>query len=73
MHYLCSGNKEEGFIIKAIISIDNIRSDSKLIVLSGEPLDEPAIARGPFVMNTQEELKEAMLDYREGNFGTDKF
>ncbi len=69
--------EENDFILfenkEGIISIDNIRSDSKLIVLSGEPLDEPAIARGPFVMNTQEELKEAMLDYREGNFGTDKF
>lgn len=69
--------EENDFVLfenkEGIISIDNIRSDSKLIVLSGEPLDEPAIARGPFVMNTQEELKEAMLDYREGNFGTDKF
>lgn len=69
--------RENDFILfenrEGIIAIDNIKSDSKLIVLSGEPLDEPAIARGPFVMNTQEELKEAMLDYREGNFGTDKF
>ena len=55
------------------IKIDNITSNSKLIVLSGEPLNEPAVAAGPFIMNTKEELRKAALDYREGKFGTDDF
>lgn len=55
------------------IEIDNVISDSKLIILSGEPLNEPAVAGGPFIMNTKEELRKAALDYREGKFGTDNF
>lgn len=57
---------------KGIITLD-AHSDSKLIVLSGEPLDEPVVAAGPFVMNTKKELRQASLDYREGRFGTDDF
>lgn len=45
----------------------------KFIVLSGEPLNEPAVAGGPFVMNTKKELETAFQDYREGNFGTEDF
>lgn len=68
---------ENDFILfenkEGVIEINNITTDSKLIVLSGEPLNEPAVAAGPFVMNTKEELRQASLDYREGKFGTDKF
>lgn len=46
---------------------------TKFIVLSGEPLNEPAVAGGPFVMNTREELDQAFQDYREGKFGTENF
>ena len=41
----------------------------QVLVLAGEPLDEPIAARGPFVMNTQEELSQANSDYYSGNFG----
>jgi redox-sensitive bicupin YhaK (pirin superfamily) len=40
-----------------------------LLVLSGEPLNEPYVNYGPFVMNTEEEIKQAIEDYNQGKFG----
>ena len=42
---------------------------ARVLVLSGEPLDEPVAAYGPFVMNTQSEIMEAIRDYQTGKMG----
>jgi quercetin 2,3-dioxygenase len=40
-----------------------------LLVLSGEPIDEPIVGHGPFVMNTSEQINEAIQDFTSGRFG----
>lgn len=53
------------------VHLENTGSEEALlIVMGGEPLNEPIAARGPFVMNTEEELSQAMRDYREGRLGS---
>jgi len=49
------------------VSVEAAR-DSRLLILSGEPIDEPIAGQGPFVMNTPEEIRRAMDDYRTGKF-----
>lgn len=55
-------NNGEVFNVKA-------KEDSLVLVLSGEPINEPIAAHGPFVMNTKEELLQAFQDFNNGNFG----
>ena len=42
---------------------------SKFIILSGEPINEKVAQYGPYVMNNQTELLEAMRDYQQGKMG----
>ncbi len=43
-------------------------SNTIVLVLNGEPIDEPIAGQGPFVMNTQDEIDQAIADYRAGRF-----
>lgn len=43
-------------------------SDSVILILSGEPINEPIVGQGPFVMNSQDEVDKAYMDYRTGRF-----
>jgi len=47
----------------------HVLEDSIALLLSGEPLDEPIVGYGPFVMNTKEEIAQAMQDFNSGSFG----
>jgi len=44
-------------------------SDARLLFGHGDPIGEPVIAHGPFVMNTVDEIRQAIADYHAGNFG----
>ncbi|WP_316751445.1 pirin family protein [Pedobacter gandavensis] len=44
--------------------------DAKFLILNGKPLNEPAVHKGPFVMNTEEEIEQAFADVAAGKFGS---
>lgn len=43
--------------------------NSVILILSGEPIDEPIVQYGPFLMNTEDEINQAISDYNQGRFG----
>ena len=44
-------------------------TEATVLFLSGAPIDEPLVHYGPFVMNTVDEINQAVEDYRDGKFG----
>lgn len=48
----------------------NAVADSTLLLLNGEPIPEPIVGHGPFVMNTREEIVRAFEDFQQGRMGT---
>lgn len=61
-HFALFANDGETFSLTA-------SEDAVVLVLSGEPIQEPIVAHGPFVMNTHEEIRQAFNDYNLGRFG----
>lgn len=53
----------------SLLKIRVAEPDSSVLIMGGEPLNEPIAARGPFVMNTQDQLRQAMVDYSSGKMG----
>lgn len=50
----------------------NAQEDSQLLYCYGKPFNEPIVAHGPFVMNSEAEIRQAMLDYQSGKMGSTK-
>ena len=44
-------------------------ADARVVILAGQPIDEPIVQYGPFVMNTEAEIDEAIADFNAGRFG----
>ena len=61
-HLALFKNEGETFTLKAT-------QNCIVLILSGEPINEPIAAHGPFVMNTREQIMEAFQDYELGKFG----
>lgn len=53
----------------ALVTLVNGPQASELLLLQGQPIAEPVVQRGPFVMNTNAEIRQAYVDYRETQFG----
>jgi len=45
------------------------KTDARLLVMDGEPIDEPVVGQGPFVMNSRAEIQQAFADYQLGHMG----
>ena len=43
-----------------------VDSDARVLLIAGQPLGEPIVQYGPFVMNSEQEVYQALADYREG-------
>ena len=64
----------EGEIAGFGVDGDHVRiratEESRILALGGDPIDEPVAAYGPFVMNTMDEIRTAMSEYRSGQMGS---
>ena len=69
--------QEHDFILmkneEGAIEFSTSSNEGSFFVLSGQPLREPIVARGPFVMNTYEEIVQANEDFHNGKFGSMDF
>jgi redox-sensitive bicupin YhaK (pirin superfamily) len=51
------------------LTLEGVDATSEVIVLTGQPIGEPVARYGPFVMNTEQEIRDAFRDYERGLFG----
>ncbi len=51
------------------VLIENSNIEAYMLLLQGKPINEPVVQHGPFVMNTENEIRQAFVDYRSTNFG----
>ncbi|RZA02309.1 MAG: pirin family protein, partial [Moraxellaceae bacterium] len=58
---------EAGFDQLRLLAVDG---DAKVLLMSGEPINEPVVGYGPFVMNSDAEIRQAILDFNAGKFGS---
>jgi quercetin 2,3-dioxygenase len=62
MAILVNTEQADGVVIEAT-------AEAKVILVAGQPLGEPIAQYGPFVMNTQDEINQALIDHRDGKLG----
>lgn len=73
-HVTVNGTQEAGEAEMVLLSRDgggvdiHADGDATLLVLTGEPIDEPIFGHGPFVMNNEKEIRQAIDDYNSGRF-----
>jgi redox-sensitive bicupin YhaK (pirin superfamily) len=56
-----------------IKNAEDSKETLELLLLAGVPLNEPVVRYGPFVMNTEEEIHQAIRDYQNGRMGEINF
>lgn len=61
-NFVLFANDGETFTVKA-------KDNAIVLIMSGEPINEPIASHGPFVMNTRKEIMEAFADFNQGKFG----
>ena len=62
MAILANDDQADGVVIEA-------DADARVLLISGQPLKEPIVQYGPFVMNSQQEIYQALSDFRDGRLG----
>lgn len=73
-HVTVNGSMEGGEAEAILLSTDGegaqifANGDATLLVLTGEPIDEPIFGHGPFVMNSEKEIRQAIEDFNTGRF-----
>jgi len=74
-HIVVNGAQAAGEAEMALLDRDgagvtvDASGDAVVLVLTGEPIDEPIVGYGPFVMNSEAEIKQAIADFNGGRFG----
>lgn len=50
------------------LEVSSAEQQSRFLIIAGIPLNEPVARGGPFVMNTEQEVRQAFIDYQTGQF-----